>query len=104
MKKKLEIITEKRDQFIKENIITDQHLDMISHNILPIETLMSYYRCAIMEVETKFKVLNEQFSLRYDNNPIETIKSRIKSMDGILKKIKKKGYSFIDRIYRKRNI
>lgn len=58
--------------------------------MLPVETLMSYYKCAIMEVETKFKVLNEQFSLRYDNNPIETIKSRIKSMDSILKKVKKK--------------
>lgn len=91
MKKELEVITiQKRDQFIKDNLITDQNLEMITHNMLPIETLMSYYRCAIMEVETKFKVLNEQFSLRYDNNPIETIKSRIKSMDGILKKIKKK--------------
>ena len=38
------------------------------------------YRCAIMEVETKFKVLNEQFSLQYDRNPIETIKTRIKQM------------------------
>ena len=28
--------------------------------------LMAYYRCAIMEVETKFNVLNEEFSLRYD--------------------------------------
>ena len=25
--------------------------------------LMAYYRCAIMEVETKFNVLNEEFSL-----------------------------------------
>ena len=28
--------------------------------------LMAYYRCAIMEVETKFNVLNEEFYLRYD--------------------------------------
>ncbi len=51
---------------------------------------MSYYRCAIMEVETKFKVLNEQFSLRYDENPIETIKSRLKSPESIMKKLNKK--------------
>ena len=44
-----------------------------------------------MEVETKFKVLNEEFSLQYDRNPIESIKSRIKSMDGIFKKAKKKN-------------
>ena len=27
---------------------------------------MSYYRCAMMEVETKLNVLNEEFSLQYD--------------------------------------
>lgn len=43
-----------------------------------------------MEVETKFKVLNEQFSLQYDRNPIESIKSRLKSTEGIAKKLKKK--------------
>ena len=49
MKKELEIITsQKRDQFIKENIITDQHLDMISHNILPIETLMSHFLLSLI--------------------------------------------------------
>ena len=36
----------------------------------PYRELMSYYRCAIMEVETKFNVLNEELSLQYDRNPI----------------------------------
>ena len=57
---------------------------------MPLYELMAYYRCAIMEVETKFKVLNEQFSLQYDRNPIESIKSRLKSTEGIAKKLKKK--------------
>lgn len=30
--------------------------------------LQSYYQCAMLEVETKFRVLNEEFSLRYDRN------------------------------------
>ena len=47
-----------------------------------------------MEVETKFKVLNEQFSLQYDRNPIETIKTRLKSPEGIVKKIKRKDLPF----------
>lgn len=79
-----------RDQFVRETILTDEFMDFIQQNMLPMDTLMAYYRCAIMEVETKFKVLNEQFSLRYDRNPIETIKSRVKSTDGIMKKLKKK--------------
>ena len=52
---------------------------------------MSYYECAIMEVETKFRVLNHELSLEYDNNPIESIKTRVKSYDSILKKIRRKN-------------
>ncbi|MGN0818984.1 MAG: GTP pyrophosphokinase family protein [Christensenellaceae bacterium] len=54
-------------------------------------TLMSYYKCAMMEVETKFNVLNEEFSLRYDRNPINSIKSRLKSPKSIAEKLEKKN-------------
>ncbi len=40
---------------------------------------MAYYRCAMMEVSTKFNVLNEELSLQYDHNPIETIKDAQKA-------------------------
>lgn len=53
---------------------------------------MAYYRCAIMEVETKFNVLNEQFSLQYNSNPIETIKSRLKKPESIAAKLIKRNY------------
>ena len=51
-----------KNQFIK-GLIDNNVLDVFQQNMMPINQLMSYYRCAIMEVETKFKVLNEQFSL-----------------------------------------
>lgn len=53
--------------------------------------LMAYYRCAMMEIETKFNVLNEEFSLRYDRNPIQDIRSRLKSPGSIYRKLEKKG-------------
>ena len=56
--------------------------------------LISYYRCAMMEVETKLNVLNEEYSIRYDRNPIMTIKSRIKSIDSIRGKLDRKGLPF----------
>lgn len=55
------------------------------------QELMSRYRCAIMEVETKFKVLNEQFSLQHERNPIESIRSRLKSPESILEKLQRKN-------------
>ncbi len=75
-----------------DNFLTNEKiLDRISRHLEPIEQMNAYYRCAIMEIETKFKVLSEQFSLKYDRNPIETIKSRLKSQDSILKKMNRKG-------------
>ncbi|MFQ6793024.1 MAG: GTP pyrophosphokinase family protein [Thomasclavelia sp.] len=82
-----------RDYFFDE-VVNDEFIDVIEKESIPIETLMAYYRCAIMEVETKFRVLNEEFSVYYDQNPIETIKSRLKSQTSILKKLKKKNIAF----------
>ena len=55
---------------------------------------MSCYRCAIMEIETKFRVLNERFSLQHDRNPIDSIQSRLKSPDSILDKMLRKKLPF----------
>ena len=60
----------------------------------PYREMAAYYRCAMMEVETKFRVLNEELSLEYDHNPIETIKSRMKSLDSIADKLMSKNLSF----------
>ncbi len=57
-------------------------------------TLMAYYRSAMMEIETKFSVLNEYFSVTQDRNPIETIKSRMKSPKSIIKKLWRKELPF----------
>ncbi len=86
-------ITERvKDSRLVDTFLTsEKFLDRISRHMEPIEQMNAYYRCAIMEIETKFKVLSEQFSLKYDRNPIETIKSRLKSQDSILKKMNRKG-------------
>ena len=79
------------NDMLKDKLLSDDMFDLVSANLLPLKTLMAYYQCAIMEVETKFRVLNEQFSLQYDRNPIESIKTRLKSIEGILKKLRRKG-------------
>lgn len=87
----LDKLKQKSKDFLKEQALSDEFMDMLKKNTKPMNTLFAYYRCAIMEVETKFKVLNEQFSLEYDRNPIEGIKSRIKSMESLAKKVRGKG-------------
>jgi putative GTP pyrophosphokinase len=83
-------------QIINDNI-TDpsmseaEKFNAIGQQLLPIQELMSYYRCALMEVETKFNVLNEEMSILFDRNPIESIKSREKSFESIFTKLQRKG-------------
>ena len=52
---------------------------------------MLQYRCALKALENRLEILNEEFSLRHDRNPIESIKSRLKSPSSIMNKMQEKG-------------
>ena len=86
-----ERIEKRREDFVRNSLLSDEFIDFVQENLKPVNTMMAYYQCAIMEVETKFKVLSEQYSLEYDRNPIESIKTRVKSMESLLKKIRRKN-------------
>lgn len=76
---------------LMKELITEDSIAAVESMYTAWQELMSRYRCAIMEVETKFRVLNEQFSLQHERNPIENIKTRIKSPNSIRKKLARKG-------------
>lgn len=65
-------------------------LNMVEENSKPYRELMAFYKCASMEIETKFRVLDEQLSLEKEHNPIESIKSRLKSSESIVRKMNRK--------------
>ena len=73
----------------KEDI--EQFLAMLHVELDPVNMMIADYECAALEVETKFKVLNTRLSMKGEANPIESIKTRIKSSDSILRKMKKLG-------------
>lgn len=52
------------------------------------------YSCAIKEVRTKFDVLNSEFNVRYQRNPITSINSRLKSSASIMEKLNRRGLPF----------
>ena len=76
------------------NLITETSLSKMQEEYEKLKALMSCYQCVLLEVETKFRVLNEQFSLNHERNPIDTIKTRIKSPESILEKLQRKGLPF----------
>ena len=66
-------------------------LDVLDIETRQIRGMFADYECAAMEIETKFKVLNLQFSSDSNRNPIETIKTRIKTMPSILRKLQRRN-------------
>ena len=81
-----ERIEKRKEDFVRNSLLSDEFIDFVQENLKPVNTMMAYYQCAIMEVETKFNVLSEQYSLEYDRNPIESIKTRVKSMESLLRR------------------
>ncbi len=55
------------------------------------QEMMMRYQCAILEVQTKLQVLNNDMSVRYSRNPIEFVKTRIKSPRSIAEKLNRRG-------------
>lgn len=64
--------------------------DFVEESTLPYRQMMTYYNCALMEVETKFKVLNEQFSLFYDPIPLNRFIRVLNRNPAFLKSFKKR--------------
>ena len=91
------MIKQKFMEPVMKALVNNNVIDIIEDNMMPFKKLMAYYNCAIMQVETKFNVLNQEFSLEYDRNPIETIKTRLKSPESIVKKLTRRNLSLTTR-------
>ena len=84
-----EYLYEKRKERYSDRHASDRYERFFHNNAQELEELFTYYTCAMMEVETKFKVLNAQLSLNRDYSPIETIKSRVKTMESLIEKVER---------------
>ncbi len=58
------------------------------------------YRSALKVAVTQMEILDEEFARMYDHSPIHHIEYRIKSLDSIVDKLRRRGYDVtIDNIY-----
>ena len=69
-----------------------ENKNLVNDGIDSWETLMFLYNSALKEVGTKLEILNDEFVHIHKYNPIEYIKSRIKTPESIVKKLKKGGH------------
>ena len=56
------------------------------------EEVSLLYNSALKQINTKLEILNDEFQQVHRYNPIEHIKSRIKTPESIVKKLKRHGY------------
>ncbi|MBQ8662468.1 MAG: GTP pyrophosphokinase family protein [Eubacterium sp.] len=56
------------------------------------ESAMFLYRSAMKIVTTKLEILNDEFQHIHKYNPIEYVKSRLKTPESIVKKLKRNGF------------
>lgn len=66
--------------------------DKFNESVTSWETVIFLYNSALKEVETKLEILNDEFRHIHRYNPIEYIKSRIKTPESIVKKLKRNHY------------
>ena len=80
------------ESMLKDDVPHEELRDYARQQYFEMRRLMAYYRCAVMEIETKCNVINEDFSYRYERNPIQSIKSRLKTPQSIFDKLKRRAY------------
>ncbi|MFD2682338.1 GTP pyrophosphokinase [Bacillus seohaeanensis] len=66
-------------------------MNLVEKDIIEWKNNLIIYKFALEEINTKLKILNEEFQFIHKHNPIEHLKSRIKEPSSILKKIKRKN-------------
>jgi putative GTP pyrophosphokinase len=52
--------------------------------------LLTHYKCAMMEIETRFNLLNEEYALEHGRTPINSIKTRLKTLQSIKEKMERR--------------
>lgn len=64
-------------------------VEQIIDQMVEYKKLRMMYTCALKEIRTKFDVLNTEFSVRYQRNPINFITTRVKSTHSIFEKMRR---------------
>lgn len=77
---------------IMKEIMKSENAEYLLNQTKPFVKLMTWYRCAMLEIKTKLEVLNMDLSMDGENNPFESIQCRLKSPRSIVEKLERKGY------------
>ena len=87
------MIIEKKDSFRLDETVIPAQLKPIIDDFQEFVLLRNTYHAAIREVSTKLEILDDEFRVRYDYNPIHHMESRLKSPKSLFEMLERKGFS-----------
>ncbi len=76
----------KPSQKIKRNVVNNLTKTSLYDNVSELMRLNQIYDAGIKEIRTKLEILDAEFKVKHDHNPIHHIESRLKSPESIVKK------------------
>ena len=85
------MIIEKKDNFHLDEDVVPGALKPLMEEFQDFILLRNTYHAAIREVSTKLEILDDEFQVRYDYNPIHHMECRLKSPRSHFEKLERKG-------------
>jgi putative GTP pyrophosphokinase len=82
------MMLEEETSLLRKSLI---EMEDLHANLIEWKDKLFIYKFALEEINTKLNILNGEFQFIHNHNPIEHMKSRIKSPGGIVKKLQRKG-------------
>ena len=76
---------------IRTDIVLQNETALLYRSYQDFLEFQHLYSAAVREIQTRLEVLSEEFSVRYDHNPIHHVESRLKSTKSIIEKLQRKG-------------
>ena len=98
------IVTKGEQLLITEKMVPSElavTIDDVKELVSIFNDLRMRYDAAMKEVSTKLEVLDMEYSVKNDYNPIHNMECRLKSINSIIKKIKKKDWPMeVESVYK----
>jgi len=86
------MIIEKQEDYSIDYAVLPENLRPVAEEAQKFIQTRNLYHSAIKEVSTKLEILDDEFHVRNDHNPIHHMESRVKSVKSMLEKIQRKGW------------
>ena len=78
--------------FFEMDRLSEHDEEQLIESAMQLQQVMLLYEAGIREIKTKLDILSDESRISGKPNPIDSIKSRIKTPRSIIGKLKRRGY------------